>query len=420
MFVSTDNNTEVISFLFREEFAKMTAVLCRHFGFTNLEIAEDIASDSFLKASETWAITGIPENPAAWLYTVAKNKAKDYFRRDSIFKKVVKNLDYPIDINPVFEFSYDKINVQDSLLNMIFAICNPINSKESQICLALQVLGGFSIDEIANAFLSNRETIKKRLQRARANLRKERNILKQLTDIQIKHRLEVVYKTIYLLFNEGYYSKSGSVFIKKELCAEAIRLTFILLNNPLTNTAQTNALLALLCFQSSRLEARLTHSGENILFDNQDKQLWDKDLIRRGNYYLSVAFEKAEISKYHLEAAIAYWHTNLNQGDKWTPILELYNQLILIEYSPITALNRAFAFAKVNGYNSGIREAEKLKLVNSSQYHQLLGYLYSEVDKTLSLLHYEKALEISNVAVEKHMIHLHIEKIRTEPGFLSP
>src|SRR5690606_31052706 len=154
-------------------------------------------------------------------------------------------------------------------------------------------------------------------------------------------RLDTVLKTLYLLFNEGYFSKINNQLIRKELCSEAARLTLVLTENPLTNTPQTNALLALMCFQSSRLEARTDDQGEAILFEKQDKNLWDASLIQRGNYYLVNATNGNETSKYHLEAGIAYWHTASADENKWKHILQLYNQLILIEYSPITALNRA-------------------------------------------------------------------------------
>src|SRR5690606_4266663 len=187
--------------------------------------------------------------------------------------------------------------------------------------------------------------------------------IKKLSTEEIKSRLGTVLKTLYLLFSEGYFSKSNDKQIRIELCSEATRLTLLLTENPLTNQPQTNALLALMCFQSSRLEARTNNKGEAVLFDEQDKDLWDKSLIERGNYYLVNAINGNEISKYHLEAGIAYWHTTPTGQNKWRHILQLYDQLVLIEYSPITVLNKTFAFAKVHGHKKAIAEAEKLNLV---------------------------------------------------------
>ncbi|SFX65253.1 RNA polymerase sigma-70 factor, ECF subfamily [Cytophaga hutchinsonii ATCC 33406] len=390
----------------------MTAVLCRHFGLKHIEIAEDIASETFLKASENWAINGIPENPTAWLYAVAKNKTKDYFKHISVFETQIKEAIKPNEIETEKDFEFSSQNISDSQLAIIFAVCNPSNSTESQICLALQILCGFSVEEIANAFLTKPETIKKRLQRARTNLRNDNFKIKTLGETEIKSRLNTVLKTLYLLFNEGYFSKTNHQLIRKELCSEAVRLTLILTENNYTNIPQTNALLSLMCFQSSRLEARTNDKGEAILFDEQDKSLWDKTLIEKGNYYLVNACNGIEISKYHLEAGIAYWHTTPTDQNKWQHILQLYNQLVLIEYSPITALNRTFAFAKVYGHNQAVSEAEKLKLTGNNYYHELLGYLYADTDIDKAISHYEQAIGLIKSKTEKQTLTKEIERLK--------
>jgi Predicted RNA polymerase sigma factor containing a TPR repeat domain len=405
-------HNELLPHLFRQEYAKMTAVLCRHFGLHHIEIAEDIASDTFLKASEYWAINGIPKNPTAWLYTVAKNKTKDYFKNLSVFETKIKSQIETDILQKEYDFEYNSQIIADSQLAMIFAVCNPANSNESQICLALQILCGFSVEEIANAFLTKPETIKKRLQRARTHLRNDNFQITSLSEIEIKSRLETVLKTLYLLFNEGYFSKTNNKQIRIELCSEATRLTLLLTENPLTNTAQVNALLALMCFQSSRLEARTNVNGEAILFEEQDKSLWDQSLVQRGNYYLINATNGNEVSKYHLEAGIAYWHTTPTDNEKWQHILQLYNQLILIEYSPITALNRAFAFAKVYGYEKAISEAEKLNLTESNYYHELLGYLYANTDIDTAILHYTKAISLTKSKTEQQTLYKEIERLK--------
>jgi RNA polymerase sigma-70 factor (ECF subfamily) len=391
---------ELIPHLFRTEYSKIVAVLYNSFKLTHLETAEDIASEAFLKATEVWGIKGIPNNPTAWLYTVAKNKVKDYLKHDAVMAKQAKSVDKASEVESANDFEFSKQNITDSQLAMIFLVCNPDNSPEAQVCLALQILCGFSIEEIANAFLTKPETIKKRLLRARVNLQNNNFQIKTLSEPEVKVRLDSVLKTLYLLFNEGYFSKTNNQLIRKDLCSEALRLTFILTENVLTNTSQTNALLALMCFQSSRLEARVNDKGEAILFDNQDKSLWNQELIEKGNHYLINAYKDKEISKYHLEATIAYWHTTPTDKDKWQHILQLYNQLILIEYSPITALNRTFAFAKVHGNEKAIGEAEKLNLETDTSYYSLLGYLYSEIDLKSSIDYYEKAISLTKSKIE--------------------
>jgi RNA polymerase sigma-70 factor (ECF subfamily) len=381
-------NNDLLSNLFRQQYLKMIAVLCRHFGLKHIEIAEDIISETFLKAAENWAIDGVPENPAAWLYTVAKNSTKDHLKRITLFESKIAGHINPGAAEPEPDFEFGSEQIEDSQLAMVFAVCDPENSVESQICLALQILCGFSVEEIANAFLTKIETIKKRLHRARTALRNSHFEIRAISETSIKFRLDTVLKTLYLLFNEGYYSKTNDLPVRNELCAEAIRLALVLTEHPLTDTVQTKALLALMCYQSSRLNARTNDRGEIVLFDEQDQNLWNKALIEKGNYYFVNACAGNQASKYHLEAGIAYWHTNPAAVNKWQHILQLYNQLILIEYSPVTALNRAFAMAKVYGHELAIRETEKLKLTDNDHYHKLLGYLYETIDTGKAIAHY--------------------------------
>jgi RNA polymerase sigma factor (sigma-70 family) len=407
--MATSRDQTLIPQLFRLEYSKMTAVLCRHFGLENIAVAEDIVSETFLKATEVWGANDLPENPTAWLYTVAKNKTKDYLKRNAIFEAQVKREIKPEERETDWDFNEESIS--DSQLAMIFAVCNPGNSTEAQICLALQILCGFSVEEIANAFLSKKETIKKRLFRAKNVLRQDNFQIGTLQEAGISSRLDAVLKTLYLLFNEGYFSKSNNQLIRRELCSEAIRLSLILTENAWTNVPKTNALLALMCFHSSRLAARTDDSGATILYEQQDKRLWSQELIGKGNYYLVNACSGTEISKYHLEAGIAYWHSTPTDQHKWDYILQLYNQLILIEYSPVTALNRTFAFAKVYGNEKGIQEAEKLQLTDNSQYHALLAYLYTNTaaDKAIDL--YQKAIDLTKSIPEKKTLRREKENL---------
>lgn len=404
----------LIPHLFRREYSKIIAVLYHSYKLEHLEIAEDIASETFLKATEIWGIKGVPDNPTAWLYTVAKNKIKDYFKHHAVAEKQLKEATKENETEGEKDFEFSHQNIADSQLAMIFSVCDPDNSAESQVSLALQILCGFSVEEIANAFLTNTETVKKRLYRARINLRNGNFHIGALTKTQIEARLNNVLKITYLLFNEGYFSKTNNEQIRKELCSEALRLGIILTENKLTNTPSTNALLALICFQSSRLDARTNEEGEAVLFEDQDRRQWDDELIQKGNHYLINAYEGNEVSKYHIEATIAYWHTTPTDKNKWQHILQLYNQLILIEYSPVTALNRAFAFARVYGNEKAIAEAEKLHLNNNSQYLSLLGYLYSSVDVQKSISFYRQAISLTKSKMEIHTLSKEINRLAKE------
>ncbi len=404
---------ELIPHLYRAEFRKITAVLGKVFGIAHIEVAEDIVSDTFLLAAETWGLKGLPNNPTAWLYTVAKNKAKDMLKHDSIFnQKVVNEIKYSSSELHEIEIDLSGKNIQDSQLQMMFAICHPGIPAEAQIGLSLRILCGFGIEEIAVAFLSNKETINKRLFRAREKL-KELNVKIEFPpEAEINKRIQNVLTTLYLLFNEGYYSATRDKVLRHDLCLEAMRLTYMLIENESTNKPFVNALLSLMCFHASRFDARTNPKGELVLYDEQDTRLWDRQLITRGEYYLNKAATGNEISKYHLEAAIAYWHTiKNNDEEKWEKILQLYNKLLIIEYSPIAALNRTYAVSKVYGKEKAIEEAEKLNLNNNHLYHTLLGDLYFTVDPHKALEHLNQSLKLSRSAADKKIITGKIRKL---------
>lgn len=405
---------ELIPHLFRTEYRKIVSVLCKLFGIEHIEIAEDIVSDTFLLASELWGLKGLPENPTAWLYVVAKNKTKDYLRRNSFF---AQNISKELTCNPTttedIEIDLSIKNINDSQLAMIFVVCHPCNPAEAQIGLALNLLCGFGVDEIANAFLTNKNAIYKRLQRAKEKLRTEKIKIEQPTVAEIDDRISTVLMVLYLLFNEGYYSSSQDITLRKDICLEAMRLNYLLIENEQMNKPFTNALLSLMCFQSSRFDARLNQNGQTILYQDQDTDLWDQELIGKGEYFLNKASQGDKISKYHVEAGIAYWHTiKADTKEKWESILQLYNELLLIEYSPIAALNRTYALAKANGKKEAIREAEKIKLKDNHLYHSLLGELYTDFDNSKAISHLQNALGLAKSTADKMLISNKILEIR--------
>lgn len=407
--------TELIPHLFRTEYRKIVSVLCKLFGIEHIELAEDIVSDTFLLASEIWGLKGLPENPTAWLYVVAKNKTKDYLRRNSLFAhNISKEIKSNATISDEIEIDLSIKNINDSQLAMIFVVCHPCNPAEAQIGLALNLLCGFGVDEIANAFLTNKSVIYKRLQRAKEKLRTEKIKIEQPTLSEIDDRLSTVLMILYLLFNEGYYSSNQDIILRKELCLEAMRLTNLLVENEQTNKPFANALLSLMCFHSSRFDARFNQSGEIILYQDQDTDLWNQELIAKGEYFLNQASQGDKISKYHLEAGIAYWHTiKADTKEKWENVLLLYNQLLLIEYSPITALNRTYALAKANGKKEAIIEAEKIKLTDNHLYHSLLGELYTGLDNIKAISHLQNALTLARSTADKMLISSKIFELQT-------
>lgn len=405
---------ELIPQLFKTEYRKIISVLCKLFGIVHIEIAEDITNDTFLLASETWGLKGIPENPTSWLYIVAKNKTKDYFKRHKTFsEKIVADFKYIQKQSEEIEVDLSVKNINDSQLQMIFAICNPIIPAEAQIGLSLRILCGFGIDEIAEAFLTNKETINKRLFRAKEKLRTEKIKIELPNESEINKRLETVLTTLYLLFNEGYHSSTQNSHLRKELCLEAMRLNYFLIENETTNKPIVNALMALMCFHSSRFEARTNLLGEPILYEEQNKNLWNEELIAKGNFFLIESAKGQEISKYHLEASIAYWHTTkIENKAKWENVLQLYNQLLQIEYSPITALNRTYALSKIVGKEKAINEALKLDLNENHFYHSLLGNLNTNFDNKNAIKHYELAYELAKSDSNKLTIAAQLKKLK--------
>jgi len=404
---------ELIPHLFRTEYSKITTVLCKLFGIDYIEIAEDIASETFLLAFETWNYKGIPVNPTAWLYVVAKNKAKNYFKRNKLFaENIAKQFQYLSTEENEIEIDFSEQNITDSQLQMLFAICQPAISTEAQIGLSLRILCGFGIDEIADAFLTNKETINKRLFRAKEKLRLENVKIEFPEKKEINNRLETVLTTLYLLFNEGYYSERQNEIIRKDLCLEAMRLTYLLIENEQTNQHLTNALLSLMCYHSSRLDARTNENGEIILYQDQDENLWNNELISKGNYFLKQASNWNMLSKFYLEASIAYWHTiKADTNDKWENILALYNHLLQLEYSSIAALNRTYALSKVKCKEVAIIEAERLNLKDNHFYYILLGELYKEIDNQKAKEHFKKAFTLAKNISEKQTIAKKIDSL---------
>ncbi|WP_257669208.1 RNA polymerase sigma factor [Parapedobacter tibetensis] len=405
---------ESLKTIFQQEFSKMVAVISKMYGLQHIEIAEDIVSETFLLAAETWGVKGIPKNPVAWLYTVAKQKTLYHFRRHKIFEeKIAPELMDNHKAKEIGELNFSEQNIKDSQLQMLFAICTPVIISEAQIGLALRILCGFGIDEIAEAFLSKKDTINKRLFRAKEKLRTEKVELEFPAETEIPDRLDNVLHVIYLLFNEGYYSKTQNQILQKDLCLEAMRLGIMLTEYEKTDQPKTNALIALMCFHASRFDARKGLDDALILYEQQDESLWEMGLVQKGIHFLNRSAEGHEMSSYHVEARIAYWHCIKQDSDeKWKDILQLYDQLLLINYSPSVALNRLFAFYKVHGPQPALVEAKKIKLENNHFYFTLLGLLYSGIDDQEAKVNFQKAIALAKTEADKQTLVQKMERLK--------
>ncbi len=404
---------DIIPHLFRTEYGRIVAVLTTSFGLANMAQAEDIASETFLQAMDTWPYKGIPKNPSAWLYTVAKNKAINQLKRDAVFRdKIAEALRVQGSQGDAMEIVLTEEHIADSQLQMLFAICHPSLQPEAQISLALRVLCGFGVDEIATALLCHKETINKRLHRARAKLKGGHILLQVPTIGELQDRLDIVLRTIYLLFSEGYYSESKDVVVRKELCLEAMHLIYLLLKNEQTATHETCSLMALMCFHSSRLEARLSEEGDMILYRDQDESLWDSSLVEKGFLYLQQASKWEIASKYYLEASIAYWHTiKQDSQEKWESILKLYDLLLTFEKTPMALMNRIFALYKTGQKEVALREAQKLNLEGNQYYYLLLGELYTGLNTKKARNFLALALENCRTETERKVIRKQMEML---------
>ncbi|MDX2003242.1 MAG: sigma-70 family RNA polymerase sigma factor [Chitinophagales bacterium] len=395
--------------LYRKEFTKMVAVLARTFGFANIALAEDLVSDTFMAATEAWQRKGPPQQPEAWLYAAAKKKALEYLRRDKTFKEKIRphlSLEQPLQ-----QIDFSEHAIQDSQLRMLFAVCDPAIAAEAQIALALRVLCGFTIDEIAHAFLTNKEAVNKRLFRAKERLRLTGLDMDLHAGQQLTHRLDNVLHIIYLLFNEGYASTRADSILRKDLCLEAMRLGLLLTQNASTAVPKTFALLALMCFHASRFSAREGIDGSQILFDRQDRTKWDQALIAKGEDFLQRSAQGHEVSSFHMEAAIARCHCLISdEAERWQKVLGLYDRLLMVNYSPSVALNRTYALYKVKGSEVALAEALKLQLLHNHHYFVLLAELYAHTDKSKAKEYLLKAHAMTSSPSDRQLIE---EKIKS-------
>lgn len=398
---------------FRQEYAKMVSVITRYFGLDKVNMAEDVVQDTLVEAISNWEFKGIPENPEAWLYTVAKNKALNLLKRNKYLDQY-KNQVETMDQSSV-ETIFSDERIADDQLRMMFACCHPAISQESQVSLMLKTLCGLSIGEIASAFLTSNDTINKRLVRARRTLKSEDVSFEMPDSTRLEGRLDTVLKTIFLLFNEGYSASKGNRLIKYELCLEAIRLTELIVNHKdFTKFSAPNALLSLMLLNASRFQARVDQEGHFVRMVHQDRSIWNQQLISRGLRHLQKINASQEIGLYHILATISAYHSTAKtyESTNWPAILKMYDALASFDKSPLVQLNRAIALAQVEGAKQAIRVLLALeKEVPASYYlfHSTLADLYIETeDFNSAITRLKKALKHVRVDSEVEIIRKRI------------
>jgi len=406
-----DSIQQTVDHLFRHESGKMIAVLSKLLGLENLHTAQDLVQDTLLQALTTWSYKGLPENPSAWLYRVARNKAVDLLRREKTFQKLQPDLQHLLQseysLAGTVHQLFEEEEINDSQLRMMFACCHPSIPVDSQIALVLKTLCGLSAAEIAKAFLKEEDSIAKRIYRAKEKIRAENIQIELPPSSQLPKRLDAVLHSLYLLFNEGYNSSNPDQLIREDLCEEAIRLAYLLTQNQTTALPRTYATLALFCFQASRLGSRLDDKGNILLLKYQDRTKWYRPLILQGNYFLEKATEK-ETSAYHLEAAIAWLHATAPDfaSTNWKAIYYLYS--ILHQHHPTTiiALNKAIAASYATDSTTAIKELLAIKgLENYYLYHTALGEVYFEDgQQEKACFHFQKAKGLTSSFSEQQLL----------------
>ncbi len=352
----SDPVLELADHLFRREAGRMIASLVRALGPRHVALAEDAVQDALVRALETWKFGRHPENPSAWLMRSARNRAIDLLRRKGRGERAAAELARalePDDAPPERE----ERAIPDDELRLMFSCCDPALARPAQVAVILKYLSGFSVQEIAQAFLSTEVAIEKQLFRSRQVLAAREALFDVRDDPQVRARLPAVQDAIYLLFNEGYHGAHPRHAVREELCEEATRLGVMLSRLAAAAVPETQALLALFCFLAARLPARLADDGTLLLLAEQDRSRWDRELVAEGFRRLAASAEGDALSAWHVEAAIAARHARAPSFAEtdWASIRELYDLLLRLRPSPVVALNRAIAVGMADGPEAGLR-----------------------------------------------------------------
>jgi RNA polymerase sigma factor (sigma-70 family) len=410
----------LVEHFFRHEYGRLVAALTNKLGLRKIDLAEDVAQSALTQALQHWARTGIPDNPGGWLFQVATRLAIDTMRRESMASRKLAEIHSELasnsQSNKVAEsWNLSEANVHDDQFQLLMACCHPELPQASSIALALKVLCGFSVPEIAHGLLTSQANIQKRITRAKEKLSENSVTLAPTDSHSWSDRLESAMMVIYLMFNEGYLSSHTEVSIRRELCNEARRLARILIGHETHTAPAVCALLSLMSFHSARLDTRTNSSGDVLLLEHQDRSRWDWSLIREGMDWMQRSAEGATLSRYHIEAAIAWEHCRAQdfESTDWQKICGLYDLLLARIASPIQWLNRAIAESFCNGPRAALKMLEQLpeevQPKNYPLWSAVLGHLHHRDGNTQAAKqHWQQALSCTHSRAEQELLRRRI------------
>jgi RNA polymerase sigma-70 factor (ECF subfamily) len=357
--VSVPRETGVLlEHLFRRQAGLVVSHLTRLLGPANLDLAEESVQEAMLRALQSWPYQGVPENAAAWLFRVAYNAAIDAVRRRRRFTSSQDEDRTIAEISSAATFAAGRPDLDEYLrddeLRMVFMCCHPELSRDTSVALSLKTVGGFSVREIARAFLADDAAIAQRLVRAKRQIRERGLTLDLPHGDELQRRLDAVLETIYFVFNEGYAAHEGDALIRHDLCAEALRLARLIADSAL-GEPRVHALVSLIALHCARSPARVDALGNLVLLEHQDRSRWDRRLLALGFHHFDRSIAGDSVTEYHMQAAIAATHARAAaEPTDWPVILKLYDDLMAVNPSPVVALNRAVAVAKVHGATAAL------------------------------------------------------------------